>query len=80
MSYQTGTYVKGEKARTVTSQADAVAAIFEGFKPAEAQAEEPKAEAPTGDKPSETSATPDTDAAGETPAAPARPRPPRTQN
>jgi hypothetical protein len=57
-----GTYVKGDQARVCSTKADAVRAVFDGFKLYEST---PEVEVPEGDAPDPTP-TPDPDSALET--------------
>lgn len=66
--YPTGTYVKGDQTRTADTAADAVQAVFDGFKRVQEDSDVASGFAAVNDNdpesvrtsPSETSATPDT--------------------
>ena len=79
MSYEPGTYRKGDTERVAKDAKQAVALVFDGFKRVEdpAPAEEPVVEAqPKADEPVK-----DEPASGEaTPAVAARPRPPKQKD
>lgn len=61
--YKPGTYVKGDQARTAETPADAVAAVFDGFK---LQEETPADEVEVTPAEQDDTATPDKESAEET--------------
>lgn len=61
-AYKPGTYVKGDQARTAETPADAVQAVFDGFK---LQDETPADETEVSADEQDATATPDSGSAGE---------------